>query len=261
MNFPWPGLGKFLRKNPFITLTCILLILAMGCAIPASAGQLPDTFTETVVSVLTPDSDQDLPALFETGVVFIDFRDGPADIRIYDPATGNEDTISGPFTPTLFSPPSGSGNKIVWQSFDGGQAFICLYNISSGERIVLSNLTGQEGSCPVIRGDIVAYSDFSGIHNDIFLMDIRSGGTLEPGLGMEATDDISPDLWGDWVVWQGIDPEGGDSDIFLWNRNSSDIRNLTAGIPDIFQEYPDIDGNYVVWQGYDRLNSSYDIYS
>jgi len=260
MASSWSGFGRVFLKNALPAVTCIFIILAMGCTIAVSAGQPPYTFTETVISVLTPDSDQELPFIFESGVSFIDFQSGSADIRIYDPVTGSEDTISGPFIPTLFSSPSGSGDKIVWESFEGKDAFICLYNISSGERIILSNLTHQEGSCPVISGDIVAYSDYSGMDSDIFILNIRSGETLVLDNGTETTNDIAPDVSGDTVVWQGLDPTGLDSDIFLWKSGSTAIRNLTPGTPDIFQEYPDIDGNYVVWQGYDCLNNSYDIY-
>jgi len=256
----WPGTRGDIPGKHFAGISCILIILATGCAIPAFAGQPPHHFTETVVSVLTPDSDQDLPFIFENGVVFIDFRNGTAGVRTYDPATGNEEMISGTFSPTQFSPPSASGDRIAWESFDGNEAFICLYNASSGDRVILANLTYQLGSYPVIRGDLVAYSDYSGTDLDIHIIDLHLGETLVLDNGTESTDDSAPDICGDTVVWQGVNRAGGDSDIYLWKRGTPDIRDLTTGTPDILQAYPDIDGNYVVWQGYDRLNNTYDIY-
>ncbi|MCQ8893819.1 MAG: PKD domain-containing protein [Methanolinea sp.] len=247
-------------RKSCIELVLVLAVLSTACAIPVGAGTTAHPFFETTVSVLTPDSDQILPAVFENGIVSIDLRNGQPELVHFNFFTGYEEIINGPFPVCDYYPPSACGDRVIWESPDGTRTSIVLYNVSSGERTVLVNVTHAEGSYPVIRGNMVAFSDYSGMDLDIHVIDLGSGETFVLENGTETTNDLAPDIGRDCIIWQGFDRTRDDSDIYLWRKGSADIVDLTPDTPGILQESPRTDGNLIVWQGYDSHNSTYDVY-
>lgn len=250
-----------LRLKQGIILTAVLLAFLSGGFI-SHVHATPDAFvcTETTISVLTPDTDQLYPVIWEDRVVYLDARNGTNDITLYHVLTGEEIKINGPFQSRVGIPPSISSELVVWESLDDSSVIICLSNITSSTQSILARLSQSGGGKPVIYGKHVIFTDSSENNLDLFMMDLDSGDTLVIVNINVTIDDIEPDMYENWIIWQGNENIEGDSDIYLKNLEIPDVIPLTPDTPEILQESPDIDKNYAVWQGYDCNNLSYDIY-
>ncbi len=259
MSFSFSEEQDIRRKKVFILIMAVLFLLSGGW-IPFVHADSTIPITTTLVTVLSNDTNQILPSICENRVVFLDNRNSRMDITYYDVLTGKEEKINDSFIANDVYPPSISNDLIVWESMNGADRFISYYNVTSGQRGILINLTGGVESSPVVEGRTVIFSEIVDTSIDLHIKEIDTGQLFVLQNGTTPTDDLNPDIYANNIIWQGIDNSGGDSDIYFWERGSLDIIDLTPNTPETFQERPKIDEHYAVWQGMDIVNSTYDIY-
>jgi beta propeller repeat protein len=177
------------------------------------------------------------------GIYNIWFKQGAASTQITD--LPNEQ---------LALHPDVSGNYIVWywQDVSGAPSTTKMYyyNVASpvsGGTMFASGPSDQ--SDPRISGNKVVYmDDIDGTDLELFLI------TLPGGTPQRITDnlanDISPDISGNYVVWERNDQ------IFMYDIATGQTSQLSDSGIGGFNENPKIDGNHVVWQNQSGTGTS-----
>jgi TolB protein len=183
---------------------------------------------------------QGQPAIDGDFVVWTDDREYPdsddTEIYLYDIGSGEERRITNDSLQQEY--PGISGDRIVWVEYssplndtaDGSDigyeyADICLYNITTGEKSVVSTgeiaLSGMDDFFVnwrlSISGDSIVWHDNSSGNRDIYFYDVKSG--LKTQITSDTADQVYPAVSGTRVVWE--DNRSGNRDIFLVEINAS----------------------------------------
>jgi len=145
------------------------------------------------------------------------------------------------------------GDRVVWESFDGQDWEIFLFDGSETKR--LTNNT-RDDRFPVVFGQYVAWSGHDGQDYEVYLYDSVSGTTVQ--LTDNDYNDLDPVLSSDYVVWTAT--VGGRQQVFLYDIAAGgaaiNISNNT------FNNYlPKVSGRNVVWYAYDGFDNEIYLYS
>ena len=117
---------------------------------------------------------------------------------------------------------------------------------------------------PAVWEDRVVWADrreyIEDSHNyqsDIFMYNITSG--VEARITSTTYDELSPDIWDNYLVWQESDQTEYDTEIILFNLTSNERIQLTNDTR--YQYYPKIWGDAVIWQdGDEAFDSEFGVY-
>jgi beta propeller repeat protein len=217
---------------------------------------------DKMLSENTIGSNQVVPAISDQWVAWKDDRDGTCDIYLYnllDPNTpawrigANTQTCDFPKFPP--SPPSISGDRVVWDAFDdaNGTYGIHLYNINQPllDPVRISPIESDQSS-PSISGDFVVWED----SNDIYLYNISS--TIISPVTNDSYPQYYPRIDGNFIVWE--DDRSLNSQVFLYDIQSNSTNQVT--IDENEHNFPAISGNRIVWEESwtDGFNDDFDIY-
>jgi beta propeller repeat protein len=194
-----------------------------------------------VVVVGLSDSDQQVPAINGTMVVWEDYRNG-SDADVYA-----RDMTSSPGPETLIAggpgdqvQPAVSHQYIVWvdngairaQSRSGGNAF----NVATG--------TGDRFD-PAVCGSLVVWTDTRNGNPDIYGRDLTGG--QEFPIATSPAAEAYPDCDGNRVVYMSTGTVTG-ADISIFDRTTGATTIVSAQPWNEWQ--PAISGDRVVWQGW-----------
>lgn len=260
-------------KHVFLLVCILILTLTVGVS-------------GAPVQVTTDRSDQIAPAIGGDRIVWVDGRDGGADIYLYDIVGATETRITNGTAVALW--PDISGNRIVWQDNRSGAPDIWLYDTATGNETRITDAPGGQ-VVPAIDGDTVVWLDNrAGVAGGIYAMNLTTRAVVRVSSGPVQGNPliVSPDVSGGTIVW--ADESGGNYTVFavrdaaepvalandtalqgfpavasdrvVWSeiRDGSAslvVHNLTTGEeervwgrPPGMAVYPDIAGDLVVWQ-------------
>jgi hypothetical protein len=89
-----------LNKKFLLLFICILSIFLVQAAFASTLANPPKSEgTSTILSVLTGESNQVLPKIFQNEVIWVYFDDNGNSIHTYDFSTGYEQVIESEFSP------------------------------------------------------------------------------------------------------------------------------------------------------------------
>ena len=210
------------------------------------------------------------PDIFNNRVVFIaEHTYGTSDIFLYDLSTQAKVNISNnpanefPTKVIQSSSPTMYGNMVAWKNSISGSSVpesyqqIVLYNITTGEKEVVSQFETDTnygaGKEVDMYGNIIVWSDKRTGVLRIYAHNIQTGeeSILSPGGNL---DRITPAIYRHQVVWQ----EGtyyNNVGIRMYDL----ITHQEYQITNTNGYFPEIDRNIIVWQGYTG-NYDYNIY-
>ncbi|HPU07206.1 MAG TPA: GEVED domain-containing protein [Thermogutta sp.] len=145
------------------------------------------------------------------------------------------------------------GDRVVWESFDGQDWEIFLFDGSQTRR--LTNNT-RDDRFPVVFGQYVAWSGHDGQDYEIYLYDMVTGTTSQ--LTDNDYDDLDPVLSSDYVVWTAT--VSGRQQVFLYDIAAGGAAvNISNNS---FNNYlPKVSGRNVVWYAYDGFDNEIYLYS
>ena len=197
----------------------------------------------------TDGSPQVNPVISGTRVVYQDFRNGNADIYLYDLAASTETRLTTDGAAQVN--PAMSGTRVVYQDYRNGNDDIYLYDLAAGTETRLTT-DGAAQYNPVISGTRVVYQDFRNGNADIYLYDLATG--TETRLTTDGAAQYNPAISGTRVVYQ--DNRNGNADIYLYDLAAGTETRLTTD--GAAQAYPAVSGARVVYE--DNRNGNADIY-
>ncbi len=140
---------------------------------------------------------------------------------------------------TEYSDPAVSGDRVVWQSFDGSDDEIYTWTPTGGTVRLTNN--GNDDSNPAVSGDCVVWMRDDGNDDEIYTW---TPAGVEVQLTNNGDGDYGPRVSGDRVVWQSFD--GSDDEIYTWTSTGGMVRLTNNGYDDY---WPEVSGDRVVWVG------------
>ncbi len=202
------------------------------------------------LQITKSDKDQESPAISGDNIVWEDYRNGDADIYLYNLKNKKEIriTING----SDQGSPAISGDNIVWEDYRNGDADIYFYNLNAKKEIRITDNGADQGS-PAISGDNIVWEDWRNGHRDIYLYNL--GANQENQITADSATQMSPAISGDSIVWE--DERHGNSDVYFYNLKTKKETRITDNGGS--QENPAISGDKIVWED-DRSGRSYDVY-
>jgi beta propeller repeat protein len=201
--------------------------------------------------ITTDTTDQNIPAIYGDRIVWHDYRNGNADIYMYDLSMSTESQIT---TDTAYQGYSAFyGDKIVWQDDRNGwnNYDIYMYDIStSTETQITTNTAWQE--YPAINGDRIVWQDSRNGNKDIYMYDLST--STETQITTVSSSEFYPAIYSDKIVW--ADWRNGNADIYMYDLSTSTESQITTNTA--WQNHPAIYDDKIVWG--DGRNGNHDIY-
>jgi beta propeller repeat protein len=189
------------------------------------------------------------PAISGNRIVWEDYRNGDADIYMYDISTGIETQITNNLVDQYN--PAISGSRIVWQDERNGNTDIYMYDISTGVETQVTTDTADQWA-PAISGNHIVWEDYRNDTSGVYMYDISTG----IGTQIITNDNGQENLVisGNHIVWSDYRNDNGD--IYMYDISTGVETQITNNLVD--QYNPAISGSRIVWQ--DERNGNTDIY-
>jgi beta propeller repeat protein len=184
------------------------------------------------------------PMVSNGRIVWADWRNGNADIYLYDVNTGSEqDIYVGPGEQTE---PFMDGDWVVWEDFQNDTSEIMAYNLATGQSLQISDDSNLDFS-PSGGGNWVAYLENTGINiNDVWLYNLGTGQRLL----LDGGNSLSwgtPHIEGNLVVWNRWDwhVQDAHSQIYLCDLINGNTYTISDGSSDA--THPVISAGRIIW--------------
>ena len=223
-----------MRKILLISLISFVAIMGLNAA-PAQAEII-------VIQVTSNSSEDSMPQIKGSHVVWQRYWNGDWEIFLYDMTTGliqqitnnNHDDIS----------PQTDGKYVVWMACSGAGGEICIHNIATGESRQITNNTNIDSLPRIADGRVVwtsnAVADSIG-PGEIVLHDIETKVTEQ--LTSNAVDDSSPRISSDAVIWVRMDQDDNGT-MFVHYLPCGPTVQAPEGF--VWEESPQTDGDLTV---------------
>jgi TolB protein len=220
-----------------VFLTVVVCIISAGVGAAAVITTVGVVYgAPSVIQITTDPSIQVHPDISGVHIVWEDYRNGNADIYMYDISTGTETQITTDSLPQFM--PKISGDRIVWEGSD-----IYMYDISTGTESQITTDLGTQQN-PDISGDIIVWQDYRNSNRAIYMYDISTG--TEIPITTDPSHKSNPAISGDIIVWE--DYRNGNWDIYMYDISTGIETPITAN--PFSQEDPAISGDHIVWEDY-----------
>ena len=246
--------AAFLPRRSVARAVVVLLVVALAAA--AGAGAVPAAAqTVTEIQVTDDPAHQFDPAVSQGRVAYTDFRNGDADIYVYDIDTAQEVQIGTAGTHQVLQ--DIDGDFVVFTDFRNGDGDIYAYDLATGIETQLTDDPADQQN-PAISGNQVVWEDFSTGSStpNVFLGSLD--GSPASAVSAVAAPQLSPAISGDLVAWEDLRNAGagGSFDVFAYDlTNGVEIAVATGSST---ARRPDIDGRRIVYQ--DDAAGNLDIY-
>jgi beta propeller repeat protein len=199
--------------------------------------------------ITTNSASQEYPAVSDKRIVWEDYRNGNADIYLYDLTTNTVRQITTNSKDQKH--PAISDKRIVWEDYRNGNADIYLYDLTTNTvRQITTNSADQIN--PDISGNFIVWEDNRNGNYDIYLYDLTTN--TERQITTNSKGQYHPAISDKRIVWE--DYRNGNADIYLYDLTTNTVRQITTNSKD--QKRPDVSGNFIVWRDY--RNGNGDIY-
>ena len=144
-------------------------------------------------------------------------------IHLYDISNRTDTELNS----SSASHPAVYGDKVVWLDNSSGNPDLCVYNISTGGKFLITgNVTGDSnyrtGSKPAIYGNIIVWQDHvddenpENITNNVYMYDLST--FTRTKISNYGCHYGSPDIYEDRIVWANVSGVSGDSGpIWMYN--------------------------------------------
>jgi len=143
-------------------------------------------------------------------------------------------------------------DRVVWSGFDGQDWEIYLYDLTTNTTQKLTD-NDYDDIDPQLSSDLVVWTANVGGVQQIFAYDLAAGGS-PVNISNNSFNNYLPQVSGRNVTWYGFD--GFDNEIYLYSSGTT--RQITRNVLD--DRYPRIDGSKVVWQQHDGTDWEIAIY-
>ncbi|MDD1683730.1 MAG: PKD domain-containing protein [Methanoregula sp.] len=212
----------------------LLLLVSTILILPVPAAP-----TQTLIT--TGNGAAESPSIFGDQIVWQDYRNGNAEIYLYNLTTGTETQITS--DPWDHMSPRISGDLIVWEDYsDPFFPSVYLYNITTQGPILQVSDGMSSQMSPAISGNRIVWVDDRSGFSNIFINDTTPG--LETPLSEKTVTQYVPAIHDDLVVWAEA-PTITDENIFLFNLNTLSASQITTD-PNL-QTNPAVFGSRIVW--------------
>ncbi|MDD1663997.1 MAG: PKD domain-containing protein [Methanomicrobiales archaeon] len=199
---------------------------------------------ECLITVNTPDTDQQNPDISGERIVWEDWSDGL--IRLYDLAGGTDVKVAP--SDMWQTSPAISGSLVAWEEVSSvGTMNITYRDLLTGTTGVLTT----DGISPAVSGQRIVWVD-SPLYESLSLYDGNDGTTGTLVSNGDPTNEY-PALSGDGVVWAN-----GSQRTISYKNLTTGEEILIASDPLTMRINPVISGGLIVWQ--DRRNGNWDLY-
>ncbi|AKB81093.1 cell surface protein [Methanosarcina barkeri 3] len=187
-------------------------------------------------------------AIYKDRIVWSDDRNGNPDIYMYDFSTSRETQIttseSYDFSPDICD------DRIVWTDLRNGNGEIYMYNLSTKKETRIT--TNGSASNPKIYEDKIIWVDYRNgdVKNfsnpDIYMYDLSTHN--ETQITSSISDDLTPDIYGDKIVWCAKRHESENSDIYMYDLATLKETKITTN--ESRYMHPVIYGDRIIWEDY-----------
>ena len=169
-------------------------------------------------------------------------------IYLYDISTGNITTVVS--SKSILINPSIDNNRVVYTSYQNGNADIYLYDIETKETKQIT-FDPYEQDMARIHGDNIVWHDARNAHtegsrvineHDIYRYDLSTG--KEDAVIRSGVPDRRPDVYGDLIIAE-IYLRGMYGNIYAYNISSGELKPITSELQG--HEQNRIYGNLLVW--------------
>jgi beta propeller repeat protein len=190
-------------------ITVLLLILVSSTA-----------SAYTVTRITTNTADQTHPSIWSNYIVWQDTRNGGSDIYLQNLATKVQTRVTkgvdaeNPFV---------SGNRIVWQDNRNGNWDIYMYEISTKKTTRITTNTAEQTK-PCAYGNYIVWEDTRNRGSSIYLQNLVT--KVQTKL---STNGYQPAIYGNKIVWLGIDSNAEVSTIFMYDVLSKKTSAVLSG--------------------------------
>jgi beta propeller repeat protein len=170
-------------------------------------------------------------------------------------AIGTETSISANPACTASGPASSNG-WVVWeQNCPSGQSFIIAYNYTTGQELMLPNVSFK-AKTPEIEGFRVVWveGDF-GSPTEIYYSDLNVLPLNAYLLPAGKSEKYNPVVNTSRIVWQNKLPGSATYDILMYDTNNRTLYNLTPNTGTSNQQNPSIFGDMVAWEDHRSGNA------
>lgn len=262
---------QFMKKENYIVLIGIILILSMSFISAGFFDWFKDLFIKEESIILSIDEEQKLssqsmpyyisylrPSISENKIVW----KGNLYLYLYDLSTNKETKFYRYGSNHDITNPVIYKNKVVWSekavntTLNAWVSYVKVYDIAENKTRIISEKTGSYLAHIDISENKIIRTDSTNGYLDIYVYNLSSGVEKKIASGLREFDRRVKyfSISGNKVVWMNYanDKWG----IYMYNLLSSQQTTISEG--SLNKESPDISENKIVWK--DARNSGYDIY-
>jgi beta propeller repeat protein len=145
------------------------------------------------------------------------------------------------------------GSNIVWESFDGSDYEIYLYNTDTAQMTQVTDNAISDYD-PYVSESYVVWYGFDGSDYEVYLYEIETAQITQ--ITNNSYEDRDACVSDSYVVWRG--KKSGNFDIFLYDIGTAATTQLTNTMFDDFNCR--VSGSNVVWYGLNMTSYYFDIY-